>query len=168
MFIPWPAYIWLIFSSACVLYDFLYIYLRPLSFRFQPYEFTFEPYQIYQYFDTLKMNMNDRYLIIQNWLNLVEVSLILLTILLSWLPSKKLKFSSSIMLIVLSSFVFWKTVIYLWYDRPFITVSVHRMYSLGVVFYYCTIGLWIIFPLLTIYSISNRITACLSKNLVNL
>ena len=71
MFIPWPVYVWLIFSSAFVLYDFLYIYLRPLSFRFQPYEYTFEPYQIYQYFDTLKMNMNDRYLVIQNWLNLV-------------------------------------------------------------------------------------------------
>lgn len=108
--------------------------------------------------------MTDRYLVIQNWLNLAEVCMILFTIILSWLPYKKIKFASAIMIIVLMSFVFWKTVIYLWYDRAFVTVSIHRMYSLGVIFYYCTIGLWIIFPLLSIYSISNRILSYLTKN----
>jgi hypothetical protein len=90
--------------------------------------------------------------------------MILVTILISWLPSKKLKFTSAILLIVLSSFVFWKTVIYLWYDRAFVTVSIHRMYSLGVVFYYFTNGLWIIFPLLTMYAISKRIISNLFKD----
>jgi len=159
MFIPWPVYIWLVLSSACVLYDFLYIYLRPLSFRYQPYEYTFEPYQVYHYFDTLKMDMNDRYLIIHNWLNLIEVTLLITAMLLSWLPFRRLKFATAVIILVVSACVFWKTVIYLWYDRAFVTVSIHRFYSLGVIFYYLTIGLWLIFPPLTIYAISSRISS---------
>ncbi len=124
MFIPWPIYLWLLFSSACVAYDFFYIYLRPLSFRYNPYEWTFEPYQVYQFFDTLKINMDNRFLIIQSYLNAVEVLLLLLTGFLSLLPFRRLKFWCAVMLIVLSAFVFWKTVIYLAYDRHFITVSV--------------------------------------------
>lgn len=124
MFIPWPIYLWLLFSSTCVAYDFFYIYLRPLSFRYNPYEWTFEPYQVYQFFDTLKINMDNRFLIIQSYLNAVEVLLLLLTGFLSLLPFRRLKFWCAVMLIVLSAFVFWKTVIYLAYDRHFITVSV--------------------------------------------
>ena len=71
MFIPWPVYIWLIFSSACVTYDTLYIQLRPLTFRYNIYEWKFEPYQVYQFFDTLKINMEDQFLVIQSWLNAV-------------------------------------------------------------------------------------------------
>ena len=164
MFIPWPVYIWLILSSACVMYDFLYIYLRPLSFRYNPYEYTFEPYQVYHYFDTLKLNMTDRFLIIQNWLNLIEVGLTWVIMLLSLLPFKRLKITTAIGLIVLSAFTFWKTVIYLWYDRAFITVSIERFYSLGVIFYYLTIGQWVIFPIVTITAITNRITTQLLAN----
>ena len=60
------------------------------------------------------------------------------------------------MIVVLQSMVFWKTVIYLWYDRYFITVLVERLYSIAVVFYYFTIGPFLLFPLLTIYYISKR------------
>ena len=69
MYIPWPVYIWLLFSSAAVTYDTLYIQLRPLTFRDHIYEWKFEPYQVYQFFDSLKINMDDRFLVIQSWLN---------------------------------------------------------------------------------------------------
>ena len=156
MFIPWPAYIWLIFSSVAVAYDFLYIQLRPLTFVDQIHQWKFEPYQVYQFFDPLKINMEDRFVVIQSWMNAIEVCLILLTIIVSLIPRRKVKFACAVMIIVLQSMVFWKTVIYLWYDRYFITVLVERLYSIAVVFYYFTIGPFIIFPLLTIYYIGKR------------
>ena len=163
MFIPWWVYLWLVLSSVAVIYDTFYIHLRPLSFRYNPYEWTFEPYQLYRYFDTLKDNMQDRFLVIQSWLNVAEVGIIWLAMFASVLPWKKIKFWSAMMLVVVSSFVFWKTVIYLWYDRAFVTVSLDRLYSIGVVFYYFTIGLWVIFPPLTVYAISARIMKVLMR-----
>ena len=157
MLIPWPVYIWIILSSAAVTYDFIYIQTRPQSFVYDPKDLTFQPYMVYQFFDTLKINMQDQFVVIQSWLNAVEVVLGLLTIVLSLLPFKSLKFACAIMLIVISSFVFWKTVIYLWYDRPFVTDSLKRFYTIAVAFYYLTIGCFIVFPLMTIYSISKRI-----------
>jgi hypothetical protein len=157
MLIPWPVYLWLLFSSACILFDFFYIYLRPLSFRYNPYEWTFEPYQLYQFFDTLKINMEDRFLVIQSYLNLVEAALMLLTALVALLPFRRLKYVCGIIMLALVSCVFWKTVIYLVYDRNFITVSVKRFYSIAVVFYYFTIGQWIVFPAWIGFAICRRI-----------
>jgi hypothetical protein len=167
MLIPWKVYLWLLFSTGCILYDFFYIYLRPLSFRYNPYEWTFEPYQLYQFFDTLKINMQDRYLVIQSYFNLVEAALMLLTALIALLPFRKLKFACGIIMMVLMCFVFWKTVMYLLYDRNFITISTKRLYSVAVAFYYLTIGQWILFPLLTIYAIGGRLIDLVESKLNN-
>lgn len=57
MLIPWPVYIWILLSSAAVAYDFIYIQTRPQSFVYDPKDLTFQPYMVYQFFDTLKINM---------------------------------------------------------------------------------------------------------------
>jgi hypothetical protein len=100
MFIPWAAYLWLIYSSAAVIYDTLYIQLRPLTFRYNIYEWKFEPYQVYAFFDTLKLNTEDQFVVIQSWLNAVEVAVILLVVLASLLPSRRVKYWSAVALVV--------------------------------------------------------------------
>lgn len=167
MFIPWPCYVWILISTLGVIYDTLYIQLRPLTFRHNIYEWKFEPYQLYQFFDTLKVNMDDQFVVIQSWLNVVEVSLLWLIVLISLVPNKRVKFWAAMMLIAVSACVFWKTVIYLWYDRRFITVSLERLYSIAVAFYYFTIGPWLIFPLLTIFATSRRVIQAALKDEVS-
>lgn len=124
MYIPWPTYVWTVLCTVGVIYDTLYIQLRPLSFRYNIYEWKFEPYQVYQFFDTLKINMEDRFVVLQSWLSIAELALLWVAIIVSLLPSKRLKYWAALGVIVASAFTFWKTVIYLWYDRRFVTVSV--------------------------------------------
>ena len=158
MFVPWAVYVWLLLSSAAVTYDTLYIQLRPETFRYHQYEWKFEPYQVYQFFDTLKINMDDRFLLIQSYLNVAEVALLLLALLLSLLPQRRTKFIAALLILVGQAMVFWKTIMYLCYDRPFVTVSVRKLYSIAVVFYYFTIAPFLICPLLTIRAITKRFT----------
>jgi len=124
MFIPWATYLWLLLCTAGIVYDTLYIQLRPLSFRYNIYEWKFEPYQVYQFFDTLKTNMEDQFVVLQSWLSLVELGIFWLSMLMNLIPSRKVKYWAAVGVIVASAFTFWKTTIYLWYDRRFITVSV--------------------------------------------
>lgn len=68
--------------------------------------------------------MEDRFLIVQSYLNLVEAALMLLTAVLALLPFRRLKYICGLVMLTLLCFVFWKTVFYLVYDRNFTTVSV--------------------------------------------
>ena len=101
--------------------------------------------------------MEDKYVVLQSWLSLVELALFWVSMLAALLPSKRLKYWAAMGVIVACGFTFWKTIIYLWYDRRFVTISVERLYSIAVVFYYFTIGQWVVWPLVTIWAVSKRI-----------
>jgi hypothetical protein len=117
--IPKWITLWLAVSSAVVLYDASYVLLRPSSMRGGPLFSYYSAYDLYIKFDTLYGNLADSFVVIQSWLNLVEISIIIYSLFLSRSSSTRIK--SALIMIVASAFVFWKTVIYVCYSHDFIT-----------------------------------------------
>ena len=120
--IPKWITLWLVVSSFVVLYDASYILLRPATMRGGPLFPFYSPYDLYIKFDTLYGNLTDSFVVIQSWLNLVEISIILFAVYLATSSDKRVK--AAITMIVASAFVFWKTVIYVFYSHDFTTAAV--------------------------------------------
>lgn len=121
MFIPRPLYIWLVLSSFVVLYDATYVLLRPQTMKggdLFPY---FTGYALYIQFDTLYAHLTDSFVVIQSWLNLVEITITLGCVLLSFSSCTIKKLIAALVVVIASACVFWKTVIYLWYSHDFTT-----------------------------------------------
>lgn len=129
MFVPNSLYIWLILSALIVLYDAAYVLLRPDSVRGGKYFHIFSGYDIYIKYDTLYAENNDSFVVIQSWLNIVEAILLLISVFLSLSSNLIFKIRGAFLVIVTSGFVFWKTVIFLIYDKDFITPAVKQLTS---------------------------------------
>lgn len=112
---------------------------------------------IYIQYDTLYGLNKDTFVVIQSWLNIVEAIFALVAVILSFSGSAKTRLRSGLLAIIISAFVFWKTVIFLIYDKDFITPAVKSFESGAILFYMIPSSLWIIFPLLTMYKVSKRI-----------
>ncbi len=157
MFIPKALYIWLVLSSFVVLYDATYVLLRPATMdggSLFPY---FTGYALYIKFDTLYANLTDTFVVIQSWLNLAEITLILCSVLLSLSSCKIKKLIAALLIVIGSAFVFWKTVIYLWYSHDFTTEAVKKLTTDALLCFVLPSSFWIIFPVLTMYYVSKNI-----------
>lgn len=159
MFVPKWLTIWLVLSSLIVIFDASYVLLRPATMRggdLFPY---FSPYALYIQFDTLYGNLTDSFVVIQSWLNLVEVSLILFAVALSLSSCIIKKLVSALIVLTASAFVFWKTVIYIWYSHDFTSEAV-KSFSLDAIFVFVIpSSLWIIFPFLAIVTVTKNVAA---------
>jgi hypothetical protein len=127
MFVPKPLYLWLFLSAVIVLFDAAYVLLRPDTLQGGKYFSIFAPYDIYIKFDTLYAANTDSFVVIQSWLNIVEALLLFLAIFLSTRARLSSQFWGGLLVIVASAFVFWKTVIFLWYDTDFTTPAVAEL-----------------------------------------
>jgi hypothetical protein len=124
MFIPKGIRIWLIVSAIIVIYDASYVLLRPLSMRGGKLFSIFFPYELYTQYDTLYANLTDSFVVIQSWLNIVEAALLFIAVYLSNSTCIIKNLSGAILSIVTSAFVYWKTVIFLIYDKDYLTPKV--------------------------------------------
>lgn len=159
MFVPKPLYAWLLLSAVIVLFDATYVLLRPETLRGGKYFSIFAPYEMYIKFDTLYGANSDSFVVIQSWLNIVEAVLLFIAIFLSTRTCLIKQVCGGLLSIVTSAFVFWKTVIFLWYDRDFTTPAVGELTGEALLYYVIPSSLWIIFPLLTIYLVGRRMGA---------
>ncbi len=71
MFISKGVRLWLVLSALIVIFDASYVLLRPHSLKGGKYECFYGPYQKYIQYDTLYGDNQDRFVVIQSWLNLV-------------------------------------------------------------------------------------------------
>ena len=159
MFVPKWLNIWLVLSSLIVIFDASYVLLRPASMRgghLFPY---FSPYELYIQFDTLYGNLTDSFVVIQSWLNLVEVSLILLAVALSLSSCIIKKLVSALIVLTASAFVFWKTVIYILYSHDFTTDAVKNFTLEAVFVFVIPSSLWIIFPFFAVLTVTKNVVA---------
>jgi hypothetical protein len=124
MFVHKALYVWLVLSSLIVIYDASYVLLRPDSMLGGKLFGFFSAYDLYIKFDTLYGNLTDSFVVIQSWLNLIEVTLILAAVGLSLSRCSTKKLVGALVIIVGSAFVFWKTVIYMCYSHDFTTQAV--------------------------------------------
>jgi hypothetical protein len=90
------------------------------------YYWLFKPYELYYKFDTLYAQNNDRFVVIQSWLNACEFLIAMIATVLCLFGSKMLKDVGSIICLIVSVMVFWKTVIFVWYDDAFLTQEAHN------------------------------------------
>ena len=97
--------------------------------------------------------MKDSFVIIQSWLNIVEGILLIFAVLLSFSKCVKLNLKAAVIGILASTMVFWKTVIFVWYDHDFISEAVKKISVGSILCYFLPNSLWLIFPLLAMYKI---------------
>lgn len=153
--IPQWITLWLVVSSFVVLYDASYVLLRPASMRGGPLFSFYSPYDLYIKFDTLYGNLTDSFVVIQSWLNLAEISIILFAVYLSKSSDKRIK--AAIIMIVASAFVFWKTVIYVFYSHDFTTEEVRQLTIQALLVFIIPTLFWLVCPVLTIVTLSKRL-----------
>lgn len=149
MLIPLPLRFWLVLSSLVVIYDASYVLLRPRSMLNGDLFSLFSPYDLYIKYDTLYGNLKDSFVVIQSYLNLVEVTLLLVSVALAASSCWKKQFIGAFIAIVGSSFVLWKTIIYVLYVEDFASELVGLNLQCFLVLILPT-SFWLICPLLTI------------------
>lgn len=120
-FIPGFLKFWFFVSSLVVFFDASFVIQRPETMKGgELYKYYF-PYDNYVVYDTLYSDLKDSFVVIQSWLNVVEGVALLVAFGLSYLQCVKIKLWSALIGVVASTCVFWKTVIFVWYDHDFST-----------------------------------------------
>jgi adiponectin receptor len=112
--------IWLFASSLVVCWDFSFVLNRPDSMKGGPLNFLFKPYELYVTIDTMYGDLNDRFVVLQSYLNIIEVIMNFIAFFLLISKSKSAQFAGSFLAIFSLSCTFWKTVLYTFYDGHFV------------------------------------------------
>ena len=123
----------------------------------------FSAYELYIKYDTLYGNMTDNFVVIQSWLNLIEITMALLSVVLSAFGGGSTKLSGAMLAVVASAFTFWKTVIYIWYADAHLTPEAHAFTSESIWVFYFPSSFWIIFPLYTIWMVPRNIVKAVGE-----
>jgi hypothetical protein len=157
MFVSKGLLVWLVVSAIIVVFDAFYVINRPETMRGGKYFAFFQPYEIYIKFDTMYALNNDTFVVIQSWLNLVESGLLFIAVYLSVSNCLGKKLWGAILTILTSAMVFWKTVIFLIYDKDFITQDVKSLTTDAILYYIIPSSFWILGPLLTMILVSKKL-----------
>jgi hypothetical protein len=120
-FIPAWLKIWFFLSSLIVFFDAFFIINRPHTLKGGQYYNIYFLYDNYTIYDTLYASLTDKFVVIQSWLNIVEGGFLLTSLLLSFSSCVKCRMWAAILATLTSAFVFWKTVIFIWYDHDWIS-----------------------------------------------
>lgn len=121
MFISKGIIFWLVISSIIVYFDAFYIIMRPETLSGGKYYDIFKPYELYVQFDKLYGMNDDSFVYIQAWLNVIESTLMLVGVSIAISSCKIKQISGALLCLITSTMVFWKTVIFVWYDREWLT-----------------------------------------------
>lgn len=121
MFIPTGIYFWLVIGSIIVYFDAFYVIMRPETLPGGKYHWLFAPYELYVQFDTLYGMNKDSFVMIQSYLNIFESTFCLLGVLISLSSCRVKQAIGAFMCLIASVMVFWKTIIFVWYDKDWLT-----------------------------------------------
>lgn len=119
--IPGFLKIWFVFSALIVFFDASFILQRPETQKGGSLYKFYHPYDNYVIYDTLYGDLDDSFVVIQSWLNIVEGVFLLIAVFMSLSSKISTQLWSAIIAILTSTCVFWKTVIFVWYDHDFST-----------------------------------------------
>lgn len=119
--IPGFLKFWFFVSAIIVFLDASFILQRPETQNggsLYKYYFLYDNYVIY---DTLYADLKDSFVVIQSWLNIVEGIFLLIAVFMSFSSKFSTQLWSAFIAILASTCVFWKTVIFVWYDHDWST-----------------------------------------------
>ena len=148
---------WLLISSLIVIFDASYVLLRPESMRGGSLFQYFSPYELYCKFDTLYCHDSDRFVVIQSWLNLMEITMAFISLAMYAFGKQSTQLLGSILAVIVSAFTFWKTVIYIWYADAYLTHDAHTFTTESIYVFYFPTAFWIVFPLYVLWVVPRRI-----------
>lgn len=69
----------------------------------------------------------------------------------------------SLLRFVVSGFVFWKTVIFVWYDSDWLTQDAKNFTPESILCYYFPSSLWILLPLVSMIVIGKKFVKALTQ-----
>lgn len=156
-FIPSFLKFWFIVSALIVFFDASFVLQRPSTLKGGDlYQYYF-PYDNYIIYDTLYSDLKDSFVVIQSWLNIVEGVFLIVTVLISLSKCIKLRLWAAAIGVLASTCVFWKTVIFVWYDHAWATEAAKNFTPGSILCYWFPNSLWLVFPLLAMILIPKRI-----------
>lgn len=82
----------------------------------------YKAYENYTQFDRLYAENDDKFVVIQSWLNVAEAVFTFIVFALFIFSSSLIQqLRGSLLLIAINTMTFWKTVIFIWYDHYWLT-----------------------------------------------
>jgi hypothetical protein len=126
MIVPKGILFWIFISNIIVSFDAFYVLNRPETMKDGKYYWLFQPYEYYYKYDTLYAQNSDRFVVIQSWLNACECIIAMFAVVFCLFGSRMMKGIGAIVCLIVSVMVFWKTVIFVWYDDAFLTEDAHN------------------------------------------
>lgn len=163
-FIPRLLKFWFILSAFVVFFDASFVIQRPETLKGGSLYKFYHPYELYITFDTLYGDLKDSFVVIQSWLNIIEGFFLIGAVLLSLSNKVSTKLWAAIIGVLASTCVFWKTVIFVWYDHDWSTQDAKNFTPMSILCYWLPNSLWLIFPLVAMILIPKRIVNFASNN----
>lgn len=157
MLVSKGLWIWLTLGSLIVFTDAFFVLMRPLSQqKGTPLGDFYAYYDLYIKMDQL-YGIQNNFLYIVAWLNIIEgvICFVGAFLMLAKCPIKQL--IGAFFAIIANAFIFWKTVIYMWYDLEFVTDAVKSLTIESTYLYFIPNGFWIVCPILVMYTVPGRI-----------
>ena len=155
--IPGFLKFWFFVSALIVFFDASFILQRPETLKGGSLYWFYHPYDNYVIYDTLYADLKDSFVVIQSWLNIVEGIFLLISVFMSFSSKVSTQIWSALIAVLASTCVFWKTVIFVWYDHDWSTEAAKNFTPGSILCYWFPNSLWLVFPLLAMYLIPKRI-----------
>lgn len=156
MLVPKGILLWIFVSNIIVCIDAFFVINRPETLKGGKYYSFFWPYENYYKFDTLYAMNDDSFVVIQSWLNACEALISFIACALCLSSCKVKKSLGAVLCFTVSVMVFWKTIIFVWYDHDWLSEQAKNFSVESLVCYYLPSSVWIVFPLLSMYLIGKR------------
>lgn len=164
-FIPGFLKFWFVLSAFIVFFDASFVLQRPATLKGGDLYKYYFPYDNYVIYDTLYADLKDSFVVIQSWLNIVEGVFLIVAVILSLSRSLKASLWGAAIGTIASTCVFWKTVIFVWYDHDWSTEAAKNFTPGSILCYWFPNSLWLVFPLLAMFLIPQRIINYVSQEI---
>lgn len=105
---------------------------------------------------------DDKFVIIQSWLNICEAVISFIAIFLSFSTCRIKRSIAAVLCFTVSAFVFWKTIIFVWYDHYWLSPEALTYSQESLLCYYLPSSLWIFLPLISMFYIGRNFVRSLS------
>ena len=136
MFVPKGILFWVFISNIIVCFDAFFVLNRQETHAGGKYYDIFKPYEHYYKFDKLYDVNDDPFVNIVAWLNLVEAIFSFIGVFLCLGSCKGKKLAGALVCLITSIMVFWKTVIFMWYDYDWLTQDAKDFTPYSILCYY--------------------------------
>lgn len=116
MYVSKKVCLWMLISAIIVCIDAFFVINRPETLKGGKYYQYFSLYELYTKYDTLYQMNDDKFVLIQSYLNICEAILTIFGLMVAFSSCKIKKLIGGLVCLVINTMILWKTVIFIWYD----------------------------------------------------